>query len=64
MAVGRLQHQHAVAGVLRFDCRLAGHLAAHRLAKKVTDPFESCGRIDIACHPLHRARLQGDVRLG
>ena len=61
--IGGLQHQQAVAGVLRLDGRLAGDLAPDGLGEEVAHPLDAGGGVHIAQHPLHGAGLDGDLGL-
>ena len=63
MLIGRFQNKHTAAGIFRLDRRFPRHLAPYSFSEKVPNAFDSCGRADIAQHPLHGASLDGDISL-
>ena len=63
MLIGRFQNKHTAAGIFRLDRRFPRHLAPYSFSEKVPTAFDSCGRADIAQHPLHGPGLDGNIRM-
>ena len=63
MAVGRFEHNHAVAVIFRLDRGLVGDRPTRQLADEIANALHTGRHFDMADGPLHGARLHNRAGL-